>query len=177
MKIHAIVGVFVFSNTCHYGLRAALYIASAQDGRQFIPVREIAEALDLSFYFLAKIVQLLTRRDLLVSFKGPNGGVALARPAQEITLLEVIRTIEGYDPLSGCVLGLERCSDENPCPLHASWTAIRNRMDSFFGGTSLADLAGGIRDHLVRLSDEQLTHPPAQDLDSGALSDGEDYLL
>jgi len=55
------------------------------------------------------------------SHKGINGGFALKRQASKIMLIEVIQAIDGDVFLEGCVLGFEKCSSGNPCPLHDYW--------------------------------------------------------
>ena len=76
-----------------YGIRAALFVALLQSNRQYVPIREISERLNISFHFLTKILQELKRHGIMTSYRGPNGGVSLARPASEITLMDMINAI------------------------------------------------------------------------------------
>jgi len=144
----------LLTKTCDYGIRAAQYIAIHED-RQFVPIREISEKLNISFHFLTKILQILTQNNLMISFKGPNGGVALARPADQIKLKEIIVAIDGSDIFEKCVIGLEECNDEKPCPLHQEWAVIRSQIDDLFGHTSLADMAAKLKSEQFRLVDER----------------------
>lgn len=134
----------VFSKTCNYGVRAALYIATQKE-RQFLTIREISEKLNISFHFLTKILQILTQKNILVSVKGPKGGVALARPATAINLLEIIEAIDGLGFFKQCVLGLDECDDEQPCPLHDEWGEMRGRIRSILEETSLAEMAQKVK--------------------------------
>ncbi|NIV03877.1 MAG: Rrf2 family transcriptional regulator, partial [Calditrichae bacterium] len=95
----------MFSQACNYGIRAALYVASLEE-QKFVPIRDIAEKLDISFHFLTKILQKLTLKNIMVSYRGPNGGISLAKPAEQITLLNVIEAIDGPDLFTECILGL-----------------------------------------------------------------------
>ena len=117
----------LFSRACEYGIRAILYIATRPD-KDSILVRDIATDLQIPFPFLAKIVQTLTRGGILNSQKGPGGGVSLARSAEEITLLQVVETIDGLNVTHVCVMGIPECGDDAPCPLHEHWGDIRNRI-------------------------------------------------
>ena len=83
----------ILSKTCDYAMRAAFYIADQQD-RNFVPIREVSEKLEISFHFLTKILQILTQKKIMTSFKGPNGGVTLARPADSILLTEIVKAID-----------------------------------------------------------------------------------
>ena len=91
-------------------------------------VRDIASELKIPSPFLSKIVQVLARRGLILSQKGPGGGVTLGRPADQISLLEVVGVIDGLDLTRDCVLGLPDCGEGAPCPLHEHWGEIRDRI-------------------------------------------------
>ncbi|HQG45016.1 MAG TPA: Rrf2 family transcriptional regulator [bacterium] len=105
----------ILSRSCDHAIRASLYIALQAD-RAFVPIREIASALEISFHFLTKILQLLTQARIMASFKGPNGGVTLARPAAAISLKEIVLAIDGNRIFNGCMIGLDHCDDDHPCP-------------------------------------------------------------
>ena len=130
----------LFSRACEYGLRAILYLAARQDSRPVL-VRQVAEELDISTSFLAKIVQTLGHRGFIRSHKGPGGGVALARRAEEITLLQIIEALDGTGFEEACVLGIPDCSDKTPCPLHEKWGGIRQDIVEMLGDGSVAGFA------------------------------------
>ena len=129
----------MLSKSCEYGLRASLYLASLeQEG--YVSIGTISEELDISFPFLTKIFQKLNDAGLLDSRRGPNGGVALTLPAEEITLYEIVVAIDGDDLFEECVLGLPGCGEAEPCPLHEQWTDERDRVENMFQNTTLAEL-------------------------------------
>jgi Rrf2 family iron-sulfur cluster assembly transcriptional regulator len=142
----------VLSKSCNYALRAVLYIA-ARDAGEFIPIQEISQALGISFHFLTKTLQTLTQRQILISNRGPRGGVALARPVESITLMEVILAIDGRDLFDGCVLGLDSCNADRPCPLHSQWQEVKAPIREMFEQTSVADVARQMRRWGWRLAD------------------------
>ncbi|OGC01193.1 hypothetical protein A2V82_04005 [candidate division KSB1 bacterium RBG_16_48_16] len=142
----------VLSKTCDYGLRAALYLA-ANDDREFIPIKEISEKLNISFHFLTKILQILTQEDILTSFKGPKGGVKLAMPAKTISLRKVIEAIDGEGLFTRCVIGLDTCSPEHPCPLHSEWEPLRDRISRLFEKNTLFEMAVKLRSNQFRVTD------------------------
>ena len=119
-----------------------VYLAAQSDAKKaFVSTRKIAGDLAISFHFLTKILQLLTQDRLLLSYRGPNGGVSLARSAQEISLLEIVESIDGPDLFTACVLGLSECGTQNPCPLHDRWAERREDLKTFFSQITLAKLA------------------------------------
>ncbi len=106
-----------------------------------IRAQEIAEAENLPAPFLAKLLQQLARAGVLVSVKGPKGGFGLARPPEEISLMDVVSAVDGEDGFKRCAVGLSECSDDMPCPLHDTWKPLRLKILDYMAGRSLADLA------------------------------------
>ncbi len=141
----------LLSKTCDYGIRASLYVA-AQQGQRFVPIREISDNLNISFHFLTKILQKLTQQKIMKSFRGPNGGVALAQSPDSVTLMDVIMAIEEPGFFNKCLLGLDECGDENPCPVHDQWGKMREDLKSIFENTTLAHLAEKIRKDEYRIA-------------------------
>ena len=141
----------LLTNASNYGIRAVCYIASEPSG-QFVSIREISNNLSISFHFLTKILQKLTQKNLLLSLRGPNGGVALARPPETISLMEIIAAIDGPDLFENCILGLNNCGDEAPCPLHNSWITIRHQIKDLFTQTTLKQIADSVRENDFRLT-------------------------
>lgn len=140
----------LLSKSCEYGIRAILHLATLRR-EGFVSIREISDELDISFHFLTKIFQKMTQAGLLESFRGPNGGIMLARPAGEITLLDVVIAIDGPDLFRECVLGLPGCGNEKPCPLHNQWAVERARLEGMFGRMSLTEMADNIETYEFRL--------------------------
>lgn len=140
----------MLSSAAEYGLRAALYLASLKPNG-FVPIRKISEQLDISGTFLTKIFQQLTQAGLLMSLRGPTGGVAFAQPIDRITLKDIIVAIDGPGLFTECVLGLPGCGEQKPCPLHLGWTKERGRLEMLFAQTTLAEMATQIDRFDVRL--------------------------
>ena len=140
----------LLSKTCEYGVRAMLYL-SGQSSDKYVSVRTISKELDISFHFLTKIFQQLTGAGLLQSYRGPNGGVKLAKQAAHITLKEVYVAIEGPDMFTECVLGLPECGVRKPCPLHASWSIARDELSQMLEGRNLGEIGEDIAAGNLRL--------------------------
>jgi Rrf2 family protein len=124
-----------------YALRAALELAAAGDGP--IKGERIAQAQDIPLKFLENILVELRHHGLVQSQRGAEGGYWLARPAEEITLAEVIRAVEG--PLAN-VRGIRPESVEYDGPaewLEQVWIAVRASLRSVLETVTLADVAAG----------------------------------
>ncbi len=141
----------IFSRACLYGIRAALYVAS-QKNRKYVSIGEISQNLGISFHFLTKVLQKLTQKNLMTSYRGPNGGIALSKPAAEITLYEIVEAIECDQVFDGCILGLPGCGTLKPCPLHENWATIRGELSQLFTETDLESVAKRIKDEDLRIS-------------------------
>ena len=140
----------LLSKSCVYGIRAAIFIASETDNN-YISISIVAKELNLSPHFLTKILQELTNVNLLLSHKGPRGGVKFARDTKDIKLIEIIGAIDGLDLFTECALGLEGCGVYKPCPLHDSWTAHRGALRELFEEENLFDLAQNVKNAGLRL--------------------------
>jgi Rrf2 family iron-sulfur cluster assembly transcriptional regulator len=131
------------NNTCTYAIRAVLQVAAEQPAAgTFVSTRKIADELDVPFAFLTKVLQGLTQSGILHSQRGATGGVALSRPAESITLLDIVAAVGSDSVFRGCVLGLPKCSDVAPCALHERWLEQRSQLEDLFARTTLAELAG-----------------------------------
>jgi Rrf2 family protein len=107
----------MFSKSCEYAIRSIFYISlKSQEGRK-IGIKEIAEQLDMPAPFLAKILQSLVRDKVISSLKGPNGGFFVTNP-KKISLIKIVEAIDGTDVFKKCTIGLKKCSDTKPCPIH-----------------------------------------------------------
>ena len=130
----------LLSKSSEYAIRALTFLAMQPTGR-LCGAKEIAEAEQIPIPFLWKLLQQLSRRKLIRSYKGLRGGYQLALPADQIALKMILHAIDGGDAFDGCVLGLPQCDEANACPMHETWKAVRNNLNSMLEFNTLADLA------------------------------------
>jgi Rrf2 family protein len=119
---------------------AALGLIAAAGGKPVL-VKEVAEAAGIPGAYLAKIVQALARKGLVITQRGVGGGVTLARPAAAISLLDVCSALEDPVVKQRCMLGTDECSDDRACPCHRFWTMHRAKYIDFLTSTTVADIA------------------------------------
>jgi Rrf2 family protein len=134
----------MLSNTCKYAIRALIYLANYSEGGKKIGIKKITEDLNIPPPFLGKILQKLALENILCSIKGPHGGFALGRKAEEISLFDIIVKIDGDEYFNNCIIRLEPCScfteEISTCPVHKRFGSIRSDLVSFYQNTSLADI-------------------------------------
>jgi Rrf2 family iron-sulfur cluster assembly transcriptional regulator len=131
----------IYSPTCQHALRALIYLAGRNPGVPVL-VRDIAKRSSVPRQSLSKILHGLQRKDLVHSTRGPGGGYRLARPADQIKLLDIIQAVDGVMGVQEvCVLGLDECSDESRCALHDYWKEFRETYSRTVATMTLAEAA------------------------------------
>ncbi|HET8736534.1 MAG TPA: Rrf2 family transcriptional regulator [Pricia sp.] len=142
----------MFSKACEYGIRAATYIATQSLTGRRVSLREIAEEIDSPMAFTAKILQQLSRNQILDSAKGAAGGFEIERARiDQIRLGDIVFAIDGNAVYAGCGLGLRECNAAKPCPVHDKFVAIRNDLQQMLENTSLYEMTLGLEAGLTYL--------------------------
>jgi len=134
----------MFSKTCEYALRATIYIAQKSSGDKKIGIAEIAKAIDSPQHFTAKILQYLTGYNVISSIKGPNGGFFITDKQKQLSVRTVLQALDEDSVLQKCVLGLNECSENKPCPMHAQYKIIKQQLVQLFESKTIRDLATDI---------------------------------
>lgn len=130
----------LYRRSAQLALQALFFLAFEHSPRPRL-VRDIATALGVQAPYLTKIFQQLQRVGLVRTVRGPRGGVRLQRPADQIKVWDVISALEPVDTFEECLLGLTRCSDRNPCPLHNLWAPIRAQLLAMLQTKNVLELA------------------------------------
>ena len=118
----------MFSKTCEYAIRALIFIAQKTKDGSRIGIKDISSGIDSPEYFIAKILQDLSRKGFVQSAKGPNGGFYMDDANLEQSVADIVREIDGDKLFSGCGLGLKECSEDHPCPIHNDFKHIRQEI-------------------------------------------------
>jgi Rrf2 family protein len=102
---------------------------------------ELAAHGDVPEHFLSKILQSLARSGLILAHRGMAGGYELARPAESITLLEVVEALEGPLILNVCVAEGPTCQRKSWCSVHRVWAEAQNALATVLRGATMRQLA------------------------------------
>ena len=132
----------IYSKTCEYAIRALTYFADHPEKRS-ATVKEVSKESRVPSSYVAKIFQCLTQSRILNSRRGPAGGYSLALPVSELTLLKIVQALDDLSKssFSNCVMGLNKCDDRNPCPLHPIWIKAKEEMLCELASATLLDIA------------------------------------
>jgi Rrf2 family protein len=127
------------SRRTDYGVRVILDLASLPvDGRT--ATQDIAMRQNIPSPFLAKIISQLSLAGLVTTYRGAGGGVALARPPAEISLLQVIEALEGPIHLNRCAIQPEACPRREHCAVHDIWVRAQEDLTGLLSGTTFDGL-------------------------------------
>ncbi|RJT43270.1 RrF2 family transcriptional regulator [Rahnella woolbedingensis] len=134
-----------------YALHCLLFIADPQGKVTDASVRDLSELQGVPFDYVAKLFTKLHKAKLIIATEGAKGGIRLARPPQEISVLEVVDAIDGRKKLFDCKEIRNRCAvfEENPpswassglCAIHALMIEADDKMREVLAAQTLAGLA------------------------------------
>jgi Rrf2 family protein len=130
-----------------YAVRTVLDLASLGDD-VLVQVRQIAERKALPLPFVRRIVARLTSAGILATARGMGGGVRLARPAAEISLLDVVRAMEGGVVLNQCLDEKHTCPLARNCPAHRAWMEASAVLEAHLASIRFDGLARNDRRHV-----------------------------
>ena len=126
--------------TGEYAVRAMIHLASVPSGT-LTQISDISALWGVPENFLRKIVPLLSKSKLIASRRGHGGGIQLGKPAETITLLDVIEAVEGPMYLNKCLIGPEFCVRTRWCAVHCVWSEAQEKLKEILSCKSIAELA------------------------------------
>lgn len=137
----------MLSNACKYAIRAVIYLSLKTDINVKYGVKGIAAALEVPQPFLAQLLRKLAADRLVSSAKGPGGGFFLDESNREKAVWDIIIAIDGRYKFDDCFLGLSKCDDVNPCPVHHLVSPFREALLQEFQHKSISSLAREIEEN------------------------------
>lgn len=131
----------IYTDSGKYAIRALTCMAGQEDRQNPVSAADVAAAENIPPFYLAKVLQDLARADLLNSVRGRGGGFVLKRAPEDIKVLDILESVEDIRRLTTeCVLGLDECNDDVPCPLHETWKRFRENLLGDLDKLTLQDL-------------------------------------
>lgn len=141
----------MFSKTCEYALRAILYIALNASKQKKIGIKEIAKELEIPAHFLGKILQNLVKHKILDSTKGPNGGFFATSIMLKMPIIRIIEIVDRLETFNKCGIGLAKCSNQHPCPIHHDFGPYRDNLKKVLSKKKIQDFVKEIKKEKLRL--------------------------
>ena len=137
----------MLSNSSKYALKAVLFLAVNSDGNKKILAKNLSEPINVPKAYISKLLQKLAKHNIVSSTRGPSGGFYLSNKNRSVRLLEIVNIIDGENRLTSCMLSLNKCNAEYPCPMH--------------------DLIGDTKTHFLRNLEETTVEDLASDILKG----------
>lgn len=142
----------MFSKACEYGIRAAIYIAEQSILDRKVSLIEVSNAIESPSAYTSKILQQLTKNNIINSEKGPSGGFSMDKQELEkVKLSTIVFAIDGDAIYKGCGLGLKKCNEKMPCPVHNQFKSVRDGLKNMLETTTIKSLAGDVEKGLAFL--------------------------
>jgi Rrf2 family protein len=139
----------IYSDSAKYAVLACTELAARRDDSP-VQIGRIAASTGISHHYLAKVVQSLVKAGILISTRGRGGGVHFACSPSQLSIIKVVKAIDGQHALEDCIFGLGSCGGIRNCPTHPLWGPIREQIIAFMRDTTIADLASRQRSGPVR---------------------------
>lgn len=130
----------MLSYTCKTAVKAVIFLATKYDKGEKSGIREIAEYIGASEHTVGKMLQTLVKQGVINSLKGPSGGFYISEEQLNKPIIEIAEAIDGKNIFRMCGLGLSRCSDTHPCPIHNDYKQARDIIEQIFRTRKVIDL-------------------------------------
>ena len=136
----------MFSNAAEYAIKACIWIANNSSDTKLVKAADLADETGVPKAFISKILQDLSKKNIVNSVKGPHGGFSIYKnKPEDISIYSIVEAIDGDKLLTSCVLGIKHCSDTKPCPAHHKFKPIKVQLTEFLLNTNLKELAEGLK--------------------------------
>ena len=129
-----------------YGLRILIDLAT-HDPEKPRMLKDIAHSQQISEKYISRLVINLRRAKLICSVRGVNGGFYLAKLPDQITLLDILETMEGPISVVDCVRSPEKCKRQTLCPARAIWMELNDGIRELTSKITLDDILNAYRQH------------------------------
>lgn len=130
------------SKKAEYALMATRFMALNNHG-QCVNAREISDSYNISYELVAKVLQKLAKTNLIESFQGSKGGYSLAKEAEKISLIEIIKSVEPDYAITSCLNDKSTeldCSHINCCKIRDPLSLVQSKIDKVFQDTKLSHI-------------------------------------
>lgn len=142
----------ILSGTSKAAIKAVVLIASRMEHSDFVQIKEIVRETKENEHTLRKVLQLLVRNGFINSAQGVNGGFSISDDQMDISLYRLISLIDGAEHIKVCILGLEQCNEQRPCPLHNHYKDARTLILQSMKKNTIRQLAASLKEGNVFLN-------------------------
>lgn len=141
----------MLSKTAQYAIKALFFISQKSTEGKKVPLKDIAKGIDAPEQFVAKILQNLTKKEIIRSSKGLNGGFFVDKSSEKFSLADVVKIFDGNKLFTQCGLGLKLCSENRPCPIHHEYKKVRKELIHILETTKFVSLNESLNEKSIFL--------------------------
>ena len=123
-----------------YALRLVTSLAAQPDTGEVMSARNLSELNKVPYTLACKLLQRYQKAGIVNSTMGPKGGFCLARRPSEITILELVETIQGTIRVNRCLIAPLVCPVQQNCPLHPKLADLQEEIQRYLRNTTLAEV-------------------------------------
>lgn len=127
------------NQTAHYALRAMTCLVLEEHSNP-VNSAELSKRTDVPSHYLSKIMRKLVEAGYIISRKGHGGGFVVAKPLDQIRIIDVLNATGFDQDNQPCVFGWEKCSDAKPCPMHPVWKKLKESFNNWAFNTTMQDV-------------------------------------
>ncbi|WP_282122851.1 RrF2 family transcriptional regulator [Algibacter mikhailovii] len=135
----------MFSNSSKYAIKAVLFLSLHSSVSNKVMVKDITKPINVPKAYLAKLLQELVKEDIVSSTRGPGGGFYMSKQNNNEKVIRILDVIDGEKKLTNCLLSLEECHADKPCPLHNILGPSRQNILNLLREKSISDLALAVK--------------------------------
>lgn len=132
--------MLTISRETDYACRVMFHLAMLPAGGH-VTAQQIARGRIIPRAIVRRVITRLSKAHLVITTRGKGGGLTLARPANEISLLDIVQAMEGPISLNACVAAAFQCPLMKTCSIHEAWGSVHDMVLQQLGGATLAKLA------------------------------------
>lgn len=142
----------MLSLTCKASIKAVVYLGSKVASGDKTSLKEVASFTNENEHTVGKLLQKLVKAEIINSAKGPNGGFYMTEKQTGQKILKIVEAIDGKEVFKQCGLGLSKCSETRPCPLHNEYKPIRELFMNMCNDKQVRDLFENVNSGLAYLT-------------------------
>ena len=131
----------MFSKSSKHAIKAVLFLALNSNDNKKVMVKDISEPINVPQAYIAKLLQELSRQNIISSSRGPKGGFYLSEDNRKQSIMSIVDVIDGEKNFSSCILNLKECDEDKPCPLHKTLYPFQSSIIKNLQTILIKDLA------------------------------------
>lgn len=116
----------MLSLSCKAAIKAVIYLGSMTDTGEKAGIKKVSKQINENEHTVGKLLQKMSREGIINSAKGPNGGFYVTAEQKDKPIIIIVDAIDGKDVFNHCGLGLSKCSETSPCPIHDDYKVVRD---------------------------------------------------